>query len=145
MKIFAWVYLIAFSLDAGISIVASFDSSLETLSNIVSAPIILFTLIAFILSCINRLKPRKLFVTLSGFYLGMVIFGIVLGVLLAAKLGPESMPSENLQQFLRNQFAWYWTVHWCLMLLWLFLATYGFITLKKENRMPNQALDSSAG
>jgi len=125
MKTFGWIYIIAYCVDALVGLVASFVPQMETLSNIISSPVSLLSIVVLILACIGKLTPRKIFLAMSGLYMFMIGFGIVLGVLLVAKLGPSIASQEMTLAFFREQFTWYGPVHWAFMVVWLLMAAYG--------------------
>ncbi len=135
MKTIGRAYLIAYALDAFLSVAASFSPGLEPLSNIVSTVVIIFTLGVFILALLNRLTNRKLFIVLSGFYLLMTAFGFVLALALLARSGPEMAQRTNISiASLSEQFAWYGPTHWVLLALWTCLALYGLTQFKNEEK-----------
>lgn len=131
MKAFGWIYIIAYCIDAVVSLVATVASGAETLSNVISVPVSLLSIVVLILTCIGKLNPRKIFLILSGFYLLMIGFGILLGLLLVAKLGPSVASQAMTLEFFREQFVWYGPVHWILIILWLLASAYGVQAYRK--------------
>jgi hypothetical protein len=122
------VYLILFGCDAALAVVASFVEPLAAHSNILSTIVIIASLIVLILSIINKLQPKKVFLLLSIGYLVVSIFvGTAIGVLLVIKVGAEGVPLNVTPQYLSMHFTWYWPVHWVLV---IFLCVLAFVGIK---------------
>lgn len=131
MKIFGWIFLLACFIDAATSIAATFMPALGDLSNLISTPVCFSAVAVFVLACMNRLRPRRVFLTLSAYYGGLMAFGFCLGVALVIKLGPSAAGHKVTIQFLREQFSWYECVHWLLIVPWLVLSIYGILAYQK--------------
>ncbi len=131
MKKFGWVYLLIFTTDAIFSVISSLYSPMEKLSGNISlvSMILSITVLQFAIS--SKLYPKHLFITLSGYYLGMVLFGLILTFTMIKKIGSESLPTENILPYLQTQFSWFGMVHWTLLTIWCCLAAYGFTELSK--------------
>jgi hypothetical protein len=131
MKKFGWIYIIVFCIDAVVSLVAYFFSGLEVISSIIGMILILLSVVVFILACINKLTPRKIFLILSGFYLLVLVFGFVLGIFLVLKLGLPAVSQGVTVEFLREQFAWYGPLFIFLNIVELLLSVYGIVAYLK--------------
>jgi hypothetical protein len=131
MKTFGWIYLIVFCIDAVVSLVAYFVSGLEVISSPIGTILILLSIVVFILACINKLTPRKIFLILSGFYLLVLVFGFVLGIFLVAKLGLQAVSQGITVGFLREQFAWFGPLFIFLNIVELLLSVYGILAYRK--------------
>jgi len=131
MKTFGWLYLIVFCIDAVVSLLAYFVSGLEVISSPIGTILILLSIVVFILACINKLTPRKIFLILSGFYLLVLVFGFVLGIFLVAKLGLQAVSQDITVGFLREQFAWFGPLFIFLNIVELLLSVYGILAYRK--------------
>jgi hypothetical protein len=131
MKTFGWIYIIIFCIDAVMSLVAYFVSGLEVISSPIGTILILLSIVVFILACINKLTPRKIFLILSGFYLLVLVFGFVLGIFLVAKLGLQAVSQGITVGFLREQFAWFGPLFIFLNIVELLLSVYGILAYRK--------------
>ncbi len=131
MKTFGWIYIIVFCIDAVVSLVAYFFSGLEVISSIIGMILILLSVVVFILACINKLIPRKIFFILSGFYLLVLVFGFVIGIFLVVKLGLPAVSQGVTVEFLREQFAWYGPLFMFLNIVELLLSVYGILAYRK--------------
>lgn len=131
MKTFGWIYLIVFCIDAVVSLVAYFVSGLEVISSPIGTILILLSIVVFILACINKLTPRKIFLILSGFYLLVLVFGFVLGIFLVAKLGLQAVSQGITVGFLREQFAWFGPLFIFLNIVELLFSVYGILAYRK--------------
>lgn len=129
MRTIGWVYLFAYTLDAVLSLAATFKSSLESTSNAVSSLVTVFTLVVFIMACAKSLAPRRLFIILSSYYFSLLALGAVSGMALLMKLGPEAMMQTDLGsvRLYGEQFSWFWPVYWTMLVLWFCMVLYGFI------------------
>jgi hypothetical protein len=129
MRTFGIIYVIAFLIDALVSILATFVPAAEGASNAITFLVTIGTVITFVLVCINKLQPRWYFIITSGFYVFMMACGVVLGVALAFKMGPQAMLEQTSKGstfvLLRQQFSWYIFVHWTLLTIWTALGLYG--------------------
>jgi hypothetical protein len=133
MRLLGWIYLGGYALDAGLSLVSLLEPSLLLASNVVSVSILCFTIVVFILACLGKLTPRKVFLVLSGYYFLLTGFGVVLGVLLLFQIGPQGL--ENMEitpQVLSQQFPWHEPIQWGLLAVWLCLAAWGFVLYSKS-------------
>ena len=131
MKTFGWIYIIVFCIDAVMSLVAYFVSGLEVISSPIGTILIILSIVVFILACINKLTPRKIFLILSGFYLLVLVFGFVLGIFLVAKLGLQAVSQGITVGFLREQFAWFGPLFMFLNIVELLLSVYGILAYRK--------------
>jgi hypothetical protein len=133
MKALGRIFLIVYALDAVLGLVASFVWDLETASNGVSCVVLIFAVVVLILACLKRVRPQVVFLVLSGYYLLMSAFGMLLGFALVSKLGPQAAQQPELMTLksLGEQFGWYWPVHWVLMGVWLLVSAYGLLNLGK--------------
>jgi hypothetical protein len=131
MKTFGWIYIIVFCIDAVVSLIAYFVSGLEVISSPIGTILILLSIVVFILACINKLTPRKIFFILSGFYLLVLVFGFVLGIFLVAKLGLQAVSQGITVGFLREQFAWFGPLFIFLNIVELLLSVYGILAYRK--------------
>ncbi len=144
MKTIAWAYIGFYIIDAILSIVSSFSTRLEIVSDTYSSFNILFTCIVFIFACFNKVQPRRIFFIMTGYYFLLILFGFVLGIVIGVQWGPDAVKEMNVSSltFLRTHFNWYWPVHWMLLLIWSCVALYGFIHYKKHsNTGPTPASD----
>jgi hypothetical protein len=129
MRTLGWIYLAGYALDAGLSAIASYAPGLVLASNLISTLMMLFTIVAFVLAVLGKLKPRKVFLALSGYYFFMLGFGFVLGVLLAVELGPQKLQGVDFNpQFLRQHYPWFEPVQLALLFVWTCLALYGLMS-----------------
>jgi len=131
MKTFGWIYIIVFCIDAVMSLVAYFVSGLEVISSPIGTILIILSIVVFILACINKLIPRKIFLILSGFYLLVLVFGFVLGIFLVAELGLQAVSQGITVGFLREQFAWFGPLFMFLNIVELLLSVYGILAYRK--------------
>ena len=131
MKTFGWIYIIIFCIDAVVSLVAYFVSGLEVISSSISTILILLSIAVFILACISKLIPRKIFFILSGFYLLVLVFGFVLGIFLVVKLGLPAVSQGVTIEFLQEQFIWYGPLFIVLNIVELLLSVYGIWAYRK--------------
>lgn len=131
MKTFGWIYIIIFCIDAVVSLVGYFFSGLEVISGSIGTILIFLSIAVFILACINRLIPRKIFLILSGFYLLVLVFGFVLGIFLVVKLGLPALSQGVTVEFLGEQFVWIGPVFMILNIVELLLSVYGILAYRK--------------
>lgn len=131
MKTFGWIYIIIFCIHAVVSSVAYFVSGLELISSLIGTILILLSIAVFILACISKLTPRKIFLILSGFYLLVFVFGFVLGIFLVVKLGLPAVSQGITIEFLREQFVWYGPLFMALNIMELLLSVYGIWAYRK--------------
>jgi len=131
MKTFGWIYIIVFCIHAVVSLVAYFVSGLEIISSLIGTILILLSIVVFILACINKLTPRKIFFILSGFYLLVLVFGFVLGIFLVVKLGLPAVSQGVTAEFLREQFVWFGPLFIFLNIVELLLSAYGVLAYRK--------------
>jgi hypothetical protein len=131
MKTFGWIYIIVFCIDAVVSLAAYFVSGLEMISGPIGTILILLSIIVFILACIGKLIPRKIFFILSGFYLLVLVFGFVLGIFLVLKLGLPAASQGITVEFLYEQFAWFGPLFLILNIVELLLSVYGILAYRK--------------
>jgi hypothetical protein len=131
MKTFAWIYIVAYCIDALVFIIATFVPEAENLFSIISGPFMFLNIAVFILACIGKMKPRIIFLIMSGIYMLILLLGISMVIQLVAKFGP-SVTSQNLTiAFLSEQFPSYYTVRWVIMIVSLLTAGYGIHTYRK--------------
>ncbi len=131
MRTFGWAYVTLYTLDFSFSIIASFASTLETFSNRLSFIVLPLTFIAFIFALLNKLKPKMLFLLLSGSYFVFSAFGIVLAITLIAKLGSGAPHIASLQ-FLKENISWFWPAHWIFLIIWAIITVFGWVKLVKQ-------------
>ncbi len=131
MKVFGWFYISVYCISALLSLVTSFIRDLEPLNNTVSAPVGLLSLVVFILAYVGTFASRKIFLYLSGLYMLMVGFGLVLIVLLFSKLGASLRSQEITLEFFQEQFVWFAPVHWAFTIAWLLMSVYGIVAYSK--------------
>ena len=125
------IFLLVFSLDLVLSLIASIFSPLEEISNAISVLTIIFVLVILIYSLRGEMKPKKIFLVLTSYYLAMSFIGTVLAVILTARYGAAISTQDITLAFLLKEFPWFNTVHWILMIVWLLLTTWGIIEYKK--------------
>lgn len=128
MQTFGLLYLIAYLLDCVGSILGTLLPAFEPLSDAVSILVSLCTLVVFVLACVGKLRPRRVFLALSIFYILLLVFGMVLGVMLVLATYQKTFSGEVTIQTLFQQFPWYPAVHWALMVVWFALAVWGLST-----------------
>lgn len=134
MRTLGWIYLAGYALDAGMSVIATYMPGALPSRNFISTIIILSTIVAFVLACLGLLKPRKIFLVLSGYYFLMIGFGIVVGMLLAVQFSPQQLQALDVNpQFLTQQFPWFEPVNLALLVLWPCLAVYGLVAYSGAN------------
>ncbi len=143
MRKLGWIYIGAYCIDTAVSLIASVIPRVEELSNIISFPVSLVSIVVFVLACMGKFKPQKTFLILSGFSLLLTGFGIVIGLRLYASLGASMASQEITLTFLRGQFAWYGTVHWILMISAVLVSAFGFHTyLKAQSIITHDGTES---
>ena len=143
MKTFGFIYLIAYLLDAIVSIAAVFVPTLEYTSNLISTPLGILAVVVFFLVLFNRLKPKILFLILSSYYISMLFYGVILGVAIAIKLGPKVANQSVGESFLREHFSWYGHVEMAILFLWLFIAVIGLYRYYKIQAQQGAAANAS--
>jgi hypothetical protein len=122
------IFLLIFSLELVLSLIASIFSPLENISNAISVFTIIFVLVIFIYSLRGKIKPKKIFVALTSYYLAMSFIGTVLaGIITSSKIGTQDISLA----FLLKEFPWFNTVHWVLMIVWFYLTVWGINEYKK--------------
>ena len=87
MRIFGWIYIIIFSVNAVLVLadaVTPGTSFIRIITGVTGIVIIILSIVAFILACMGKLKPRKIFLFQSGFILLSLIYGILVGILYLA-------------------------------------------------------------
>lgn len=130
MKTFGWIYIIVFCIHAVVSLVGYYFSGLEMIISSIGTILIFLSIVVFILACINKLIPRKIFFILSGFYLLVLVFGFVLGIFLVVKLGLPALSQGITVEFLREQFVWFGPLFMLLNIVELLLSVYGIQTYR---------------
>jgi len=131
MKTFGWIYIIVFCIHAVVSLVGYCFSGLEIIISSVGTILIFLSIAVFILACINKLIPRKIFFILSGFYLLVLVFGFVLGIFLIVKLGLPALSQGITVEFLGEQFIWFGPLFMLLNIVELLLSIYGILAYRK--------------
>jgi len=131
MKTFGWIYIIVFCIDAVVSLVGYYFSGLEAISSSIGIILIFLSIAVFILACINKLTPRKIFFILSGFYLLVLVFGFVLGIFLVVRLGLPALSQGITVEFLGEQFIWFGPLFMLLNIVELLLSVYGILAYRK--------------
>jgi len=76
------IYLIAYLIDAFASVIATFAPAVEGASTMVSYLLIAATIRTLVLACLNKLRPGRIFLFASGYYLFMVGCGVLFAVAL---------------------------------------------------------------
>ena len=143
MRIFGWIYIIIFSIGAVLGLVAALAPGVQIMSSIIGILIIILSIVVFILACMGKLKPRKIFLFLSGYYFLTIIYGIVVGVLMVIKVGPETvMSGEATPDLLRETFTWFGPVSWVLIIACLLLSIYGIVGYLKGPEATEQPISS---
>jgi Ca2+/Na+ antiporter len=132
MRTFGWVFLVACLIDAVTSIIAAIVPALESLSDLTGPPVFVLAIVVFGLTCVNRLPPRRVFLAISAFFLGLVALGVCLGFILTTKLGASAVIHKPTVLLLREQFSWYRYVRWLLMVSQLGLSIYGIYAYRKS-------------
>jgi type IV pilus assembly protein PilA len=133
MRTFGWIYIIAFCIDAVMSLVALLVPGAEIPSSIISTLVIILSIAVFILACIGKLPPRKIFLILSGFVLLLTCFGIVIAILLVVKSvgDPSALQQGPTADLLREHFAWVIPLQWVFVIAELLLSVYGILAYRK--------------
>jgi type IV pilus assembly protein PilA len=133
MRTFGWIYIIAFCIDAVMSLVALLVPGAEIPSGIISTLVVILSIVVFILACIGKLRPRKTFLILSGFILLLTCSGIVIGILLVVKsIGePSALQQAPTVDLLHEQFPWMIPLQWIFVIADLLLSVYGILTYRK--------------
>jgi hypothetical protein len=144
MRIFGWIYIIIFSIGAVLGLVTALAPGIQGISSsIISILVIILSILVFILACMGKLKPRKIFLFLSGYYFLTIIYGIVVGVLMVIKLGTETvMSGEATPDLLRETFTWFGPVSWILIIASLLLSIYGIVGYLKRPEATEQPISS---
>ena len=143
MRIFGWIYIIIFSISAVLGLVAALVPGIQIISSIIGLPVIILSIVVFILACMGKLKPRKIFLFLSGYYFLTLIYAMVVGVLMVIKLGPETVVSGGATpDILRETFTWFGPVNWILIIACLLLSTYGILGYFKRQETTEQPISS---
>ncbi len=125
------IFLLVFSSDLILSLIASIFSPLEDISNAISVLTLIFVLFMLIYSLCGKIKPKKIFLALTSYYLAMSFIGTILGVILTSRYGRAISTQDISMSFLLKEFPWFNTVHWILMIVWLMLTTWGITEYKK--------------
>lgn len=143
MRIFGWIYIIIFSMSAVLGLVAALAPGIQIISSIIGILVIILSIVVFILACMGKLKPRKIFLFLSGYYFLTIIYGMVAGVLMVIKLGPETVISGGATpDLLRETFTWFGPVRWILIIACLLLSIYGIVGYLKGQQTTEQPISS---
>ena len=130
MKTFGWIYIIVFCIHAVVSLVGYYFSGLEMIISSIGTILIFLSIVVFILACIKKLIPRKIFLILSGFYLLVLVFGFVIGIFLVVELGLPALSQGITVEFLREQFVWFGPLFMLLNIVELLLSVYGIQTYR---------------
>ncbi len=125
------IFLLVFSSDLTLSLIASLFSSLEGISNVISVLTLIFVIFMLIYSICGKIKPKKIFLILTSYYLAMSFIGTILAGILTLRYGSAISTQDISLEFLFEEFPWFNTVHWILMIVWLVLTTWGIIKYKK--------------
>lgn len=125
------IFLLVFSLDLTLSLIASLFSSLEDISIVISVLTLIFVLFMLIYSICGKIKPKKIFLILTSYYLAMSLIGTTLAGILTSGYGYAICTQDISLAFLFKEFPWFNTVHWILMIMWLVLTTWGIIEYRK--------------
>jgi len=126
MKHLGLFYLALYIADCGLSIIATFAQDLASLSNLLSSAVMLFSIVMLVVTLMNHLQPKWVYLLLSGSYLAIsFVAGSVIGALLAAKGDVQALPENITPDFLAGQFDWYWPVHWAILIYLVIVVTVG--------------------
>jgi len=126
MKTLAWIYLIAYPLTALGDLAFSMFPEVRTPVVIADTLVIFLSLAVMIIACSGKLKPRKPFLIMSGFHMLLVIFGIVLGFMLVAKIGPDAAASGDMDyELIARHFPWVTPAEWVTTVIAVLLGIYG--------------------
>ncbi len=146
MRIFGWIYIIIFSIYAVLVIVEALTPGIavtQIITGTMGILLIILSIVVFILACIGKLLPRKIFLFMSGYNLLTIIFGMVVGILLVVKVGAEKVMSEgSTQDLIRETFTWIGPVSWILNIVYLLLAIYGIMGYLKKTGTAEQTVSS---
>ena len=135
MRTFGWIYLVVFCINAVLVLVEAVSPGIGVVQIIAGAAgivIIILSIVVFILACMGKLIPRKVFLFLSVYYLLTVVYGMVMGILLVMKIGAEKAMSGSTVDLLRETFPWLGPVAWVLNIACLLLAIYGIMGYLKK-------------
>ena len=142
MRIFGWIYIIIFGIGAVLGLVAEFFPGIQRI-NYIGTPLVILSIVVFILACVGKLKPRKIFFFQSGFIFITVIYVIVLVLLLVIKLGPEEVTSGGITpEVFRETFTWAGPVGWIMIIARLLLSAYGILAYQKASEPPELPISS---
>lgn len=129
MEAFGFFYVIAFFIDANISIVATLFSKLDPLSSMVSMVILGLSTPVLVLSIAGKLRPRKTYLLLAIYYWASFFLVIALMAVLMPKMQLDGVTEANFTASFRNQFPWFLTVRWTFVLIGEILAIYGLTSI----------------
>ncbi len=137
MRTFGYAYLAAYLIDCLLSALSLLVPWIEGLSNAVSMLVLVSSLVALGLSSVGPLRPRRVFLPLSLYDLGMGAIGLVAGVALAFIYEPERVTQElatpgGLYRLLPEM---YW-VMWTLAAIWFILAVAGLLYYRTYRARP---------
>lgn len=133
LRAFCWAFLISFLIDAILALTSTLDPSVEKISNSFSYMVAILSSAIFILTLRGRIKPKSLFLILSTFYLMLVFFGICLGIALLTKIEINNNLQAVSYELIAEQFAWYPTLHWIIIVSSLSLGVYGIYSYIEFN------------
>ena len=142
MKIFGWIYLIIFCLAAVLGLIDRFAPALEGLSSIIGILVFLLSIVVFILACIGKLKPRKIFLIPSVYQFLILGFGMIVGVLLLVKLGVEGLSEGVTPELMSEQFPWVDPVQWIMIIIYLCVGAYCLLAYSKAQETIEQPTSS---
>ena len=131
MQKLGWIYIVCYCIDALMSLVATLVPSVEMASNLISMMMVLFGVLVLVFTCMDSLRPRKVFIVMLSFNALMLLFGVILGVLLFAVYGLEAGNMDITIQTYGDTFAWYWPVHWSFMTLWIAVCGYAAVAYSR--------------
>ncbi len=135
------LYLISVILDGLLSVAATLFSPLEPVSSLLSSLLLLASIAVLVFALLDRLLPKGVFIAVSATYIAVASFGLVVGVALVAKLGPEGIENVSSEQmdlaFIAETLPWYMPVHWALIVTVLLSGVLGLaIRLRGSGTKP---------
>ena len=144
MKVFGWIYIIFFCINAVLSLFNAISpgmTGIQIINGVTGVVIIILSIIVFILSCIGKLMPRKVFLLLPGYYFFTIVYGIIIGILLVMKVGAEKMMAGGATpELLSETFTWFTPVSWIMNITCLLLAIYGILIYLKSTGATEQPI-----
>lgn len=90
-----------------------------------------FGIFILIFICMGSLRPVKVFVPMLSFNALALVFGFALTIPLLLRYGPQMSQLDMNIAFFREEFGWYWAVHWFFMTLWLAVCAFAVVTYSR--------------